>query len=93
MGLGGTVTAGIVSAIARDIGGGSYVKFIQTDASINRGNSGGPLFNINGEIIGINTAIISQTGILTGCDGDTVMLNCNTNPSYSYQWNCKKSSW
>ena len=62
LGLGGTVTAGIVSAIARDIGGGSYVKFIQTDASINRGNSGGPLFNINGEIIGINTAIISQTG-------------------------------
>jgi len=62
LGLGGTVTAGIVSAISRDIGGGPYVKFIQTDASINRGNSGGPLFNINGEMIGINTAIISQTG-------------------------------
>jgi len=62
LGLGGTVTAGIVSAISRDIGGGPYVKFIQTDASINRGNSGGPLFNIQGEIIGINTAIISQTG-------------------------------
>ena len=62
LGLGGTVTAGIVSAISRDIGGGPYVKFIQTDASINRGNSGGPLFNIKGEIIGINTAIISQTG-------------------------------
>ena len=62
LGLGGTVTAGIVSAISRDIGSGPYVKFIQTDASINRGNSGGPLFNINGEIIGINTAIISQTG-------------------------------
>ena len=62
LGLGGTVTAGIVSAISRDLGNGPYVKFIQTDASINRGNSGGPLFNINGEVIGINTAIISQTG-------------------------------
>ena len=62
LGLGGTVTAGIVSAISRDIGSGPYVKFIQTDASINRGNSGGPLFNINGEVIGINSAIISQSG-------------------------------
>ena len=62
LGLGGTVTAGIVSAISRDIGNGPYVKFIQTDASINRGNSGGPLFNIEGEVIGINSAIISQTG-------------------------------
>ena len=62
LGLGGTVTAGIISAISRDLGSGPYVKFLQTDASINRGNSGGPLFNINGEVIGINTAIISQTG-------------------------------
>tara|TARA_Y100000590_G_scaffold40061_2_gene42730 strand:- start:10257 stop:11621 length:1365 start_codon:yes stop_codon:yes gene_type:complete len=62
LGLGGTVTTGIVSAISRDIGSGPYVKFIQTDASINRGNSGGPLFNVEGEVIGINTAIISQTG-------------------------------
>ncbi len=62
LGLGGTVTAGIVSAISRDIGNGPYVKFIQTDASINRGNSGGPLFNVKGEVIGINSAIISQTG-------------------------------
>tara|TARA_Y100001970_G_scaffold287638_1_gene412805 strand:+ start:4810 stop:6216 length:1407 start_codon:yes stop_codon:yes gene_type:complete len=62
LGLGGTITAGIISAISRDIGNGPYVKFLQTDASINRGNSGGPLFNIKGEVIGINTAIISQTG-------------------------------
>ena len=62
LGLGGTVTAGIISAISRDLGGGPYVKFLQTDASINRGNSGGPLFNLNGEVIGINTAIVSQTG-------------------------------
>ena len=62
LGLGGTVTTGIISAISRDIGNGPYVKFLQTDASINRGNSGGPLFNILGEVIGINTAIISQTG-------------------------------
>ena len=62
LGLGGTVTAGIISAISRDIGSGPYVKFLQTDASINRGNSGGPLFNVEGEVIGINSAIISQTG-------------------------------
>ena len=62
LGLGGTVTTGIISAISRDIGSGPYVKFLQTDASINRGNSGGPLFNVEGEVIGINSAIISQTG-------------------------------
>jgi len=61
-GLGGTVTVGIVSARNRDINSGPYDNFIQTDASINRGNSGGPLFNMDGEIIGINTAIISPTG-------------------------------
>jgi serine protease Do len=60
-GLGGTVTAGIVSARGRQIGG-AYDDYIQTDASINRGNSGGPLFDMNGQVIGINTAIFSQTG-------------------------------
>jgi serine protease Do len=61
-GLGGTVTAGIVSALGRDIGDGPYDKFIQIDAPINEGNSGGPLFDQHGEVIGINTAILSPTG-------------------------------
>jgi serine protease Do len=61
-GLGGTVTAGIVSALGRDIGDGPYDKFIQIDAPINEGNSGGPLFDQHGEVIGINTAILSPSG-------------------------------
>jgi len=61
-GLGGTVTAGIVSARNRDINAGPYDDFIQTDAPINRGNSGGPLFNTNGDVIGVNTAIYSPSG-------------------------------
>ncbi|ODT08069.1 MAG: serine protease [Mesorhizobium sp. SCN 65-20] len=61
-GLGGSVTVGIISARNRDINSGPYDDFIQTDAAINRGNSGGPLFNMNGEVIGINTAIISPSG-------------------------------
>ncbi|MCC6598023.1 MAG: DegQ family serine endoprotease [Alphaproteobacteria bacterium] len=61
-GLGGTVTAGIISARQRNINAGPYDDFIQTDASINRGNSGGPMFNLDGEVIGINTAIFSPSG-------------------------------
>ncbi|HQT63055.1 MAG: endopeptidase [Acidocella sp. 20-57-95] len=61
-GLGGTVTAGIVSALGRDIGDGPYDKFIQVDAPINEGNSGGPLFNQQGDVIGVNTAILSPSG-------------------------------
>jgi len=61
-GLGGTVTVGIISARNRDIDAGPYDDFIQTDAAINRGNSGGPLFNMFGEVVGINTAIISPSG-------------------------------
>jgi len=60
--LGGSVTAGIVSARNRDINSGPYDNYIQTDAAINRGNSGGPLFNLNGDVIGVNTAIISPSG-------------------------------
>jgi len=60
--LGGSVTAGIVSARNRDISQGPYDNYIQTDASINRGNSGGPLFNLEGEVVGVNTLIISPTG-------------------------------
>jgi len=61
-GLGGTVTAGIVSARGRDIGASTYDDFIQIDAAVNRGNSGGPTFNLAGEVIGVNTAIVSPSG-------------------------------
>ncbi len=61
-GLGGTVTRGIVSAMGRDINAGPYVDFIQTDAAINRGNSGGPLFDMEGNVIGMNSAIYSPSG-------------------------------
>jgi serine protease Do len=61
-GLGGTVTAGIVSGLSRDIGAGPYSDFIQIDAAVNRGNSGGPAFNLKGQVVGINTAIFSPSG-------------------------------
>src|SRR5262249_14790524 len=61
-GLGGTVTAGIVSARGRDIGAGPYDDFLQIDAPVNKGNSGGPTFNVDGEVIGVNTAIFSPSG-------------------------------
>ncbi len=65
-GLGGTVTAGIISAEGRDIGAGPYDDYLQIDAPINRGNSGGPTFNLKGEVIGVNTAIISPSGGFVG---------------------------
>ena len=66
-GLGGTVTAGIVSALHRGITGiGAYDRYIQTDAAINMGNSGGPMFDLNGNVIGINSALISPTGASVG---------------------------
>ena len=61
-GLGGTVTSGIISSVLRTAGAGAYDRFIQTDAAINRGNSGGPLFDMQGNVIGINNAILSPTG-------------------------------
>jgi serine protease Do len=61
-GLGGSVTVGIISAMQRDINAGPYDDFLQTDAAINKGNSGGPLFNMDGQVVGVNTAIISPTG-------------------------------
>src|ERR1700688_595606 len=69
-GLGGTVTAGIVSARGRDIGAGPYDDYIQIDAPINKGNSGGPAFDVNGEVIGVNTAIFSPSGGSVGIGFD-----------------------
>src|SRR5713226_5936292 len=75
-GLGGTVTAGIVSARGRDIGAGPYDDFIQIDAAVNRGNSGGPTFDMDGNVIGVNSAIVSPTGgsvgIAFAIPGETV---------------------
>jgi serine protease Do len=75
--LGGTVTAGIVSARGRDIGAGPYDDYIQIDAPINRGNSGGPTFDMNGNVIGVNTAIFSPSG---GSVGKIMPARCRTAP-------------
>ena len=77
-GLGGTVTSGIISARNRDINLTRYDDFIQTDASINQGNSGGPLFNLDGQVIGINTAILSPTGTSSGI-GFAIPANAASN--------------
>jgi len=77
-GLGGSVTAGIISAKSRDIESGSYDNFIQTDAAINQGNSGGPMFNLKGEVIGVNSAIFSTSGTSMGVGFAT--------PSKMAQW-------
>src|SRR5215471_13975624 len=69
-GLGGTVTAGIVSARGRDIGAGPYDDYLQIDAPINKGNSGGPAFDVNGNVIGVNTAIFSPSGGSVGIGFD-----------------------
>jgi serine protease Do len=69
-GLGGTVTAGVVSARGRDIGAGPYDDFIQIDAPVNKGNSGGPTFDVNGNVIGVNTAIFSPSGGSVGIGFD-----------------------
>lgn len=85
-GLGGTVTVGIISAKKRDINAGPYDEFIQTDAAINRGNSGGPLFDMEGRVIGVNTAIISPTGGSIGIGfavpSDTAVLVINQLKKY-----------
>jgi serine protease Do len=77
-GLGGTVTAGIVSAQGRDIGSGPYDDYIQIDAPVNSGNSGGPTFNLNGEVIGINTAIYSPSGGSVGIAFDIPSTTANS---------------
>ena len=69
-GLGGTVTAGIVSSIGRDIGTGPYDDYVQIDAPINQGNSGGPTFDLIGRVIGMNTAIFSPSGGSVGIGFD-----------------------
>ena len=79
-GLGGTVTTGIVSARGRDIQSGPFDDYIQTDAAINRGNSGGPLFDMDGKVIGINTAIFSPTG------GSDRALASPSRPAWPSRW-------
>ena len=92
-GLGGTVTAGIVSAEGRDIGSGPYDDFIQIDAPVNKGNSGGPTFNLDGEVIGVNTAIFSPSGGSVGIAFDipsttveTVVADLKANGHVDRAW-------
>jgi serine protease Do len=92
-GLGGTVTAGIVSARGRDIGAGPYDDFLQIDAAVNRGNSGGPAFNLNGEVVGINTAIFSPSGgnvgiafAIPGSTAKEVVQDLMTNGTVQRGW-------
>jgi serine protease Do len=92
-GLGGTVTAGIVSASGRDIGSGPYDDFIQIDAPVNKGNSGGPAFNMQGEVVGVNTAIYSPSGGSVGiafsipaATVKTVVAQLKDNGSVSRGW-------
>ena len=92
-GLGGTVTAGIVSARGRDIGAGPYDDFIQIDAAVNRGNSGGPAFNLSGEVVGVNTAIFSPSGgnvgiafAIPGTVANTVVNELIKNGSVQRGW-------
>jgi serine protease Do len=92
-GLGGTVTAGIVSSIGRDIGNGPYTDYLQIDAPINRGNSGGPTFDISGHVVGMNTVIFSPSGGSVGIGFavpsttiKTVVDELKTNGSISRGW-------
>jgi serine protease Do len=92
-GLGGTVTSGIISARGRDIGSGPYDDFLQIDASINKGNSGGPAFNLDGEVVGINTAIYSPSGGSVGigfaipaATGKEVIESLRTNGVVTRGW-------
>ena len=92
-GLGGTVTRGIISARGRDIGNGPYDDFLQIDASINKGNSGGPTFNLDGEVVGINTAIYSPSGGSVGIGfaipastASNVIDNLKTNHKVTRGW-------
>jgi serine protease Do len=92
-GLGGTVTQGIISARGRDIGAGPYDDFLQIDASINRGNSGGPAFNLEGEVVGINTAIYSPSGGSVGIGfaipasvAENVIASLKANGSVTRGW-------
>jgi serine protease Do len=87
-GLGGTVTSGIISARGRDIGSGPYDDFLQIDASINKGNSGGPTFNLQGDVIGINTAIYSPSGGSVGI-GFAIPASTATNVIESLKTNHK----